>query len=129
MSQPLSVPRGTRCGLRRALAPVLPQKAWFVFFPYSIIEWTERPVDLWGTGKKMEPTVIVAVVSLAGTLAGTFAGVLTGAKLTNYRLKQLEAKVERHNRLVERTYRLEGQVLELQHDVRDLKENRREMQK
>ncbi len=69
----------------------------------------------------MEPTVIVAILSLAGTLAGTFAGVMTGTKLTNYRIKQLEAKVEQHNKIVERTYRLEGQVLELQHDVRDLK--------
>ena len=41
--------------------------------------------------------------------------------MTNYRIGQLEAKVSKHNEVVERTYKLEGQVLELQHDVRDLK--------
>lgn len=69
----------------------------------------------------MDPTIIVALISFVGTLLGTFAGVITGSKLTEYRIKQLETKVEKHNQIVERTYKLEGQVLELQHDVRDLK--------
>lgn len=69
----------------------------------------------------MEPTVIVALISFLGTILGTFAGVLTGSKLTEYRIKQLESKVAKHNEVVERTFKLEGQVLELQHDVRDLK--------
>ena len=34
-------------------------------------------------------------------------GVLASAKLTNYRLEQLEKKVEKHNSLVDRTYKLE----------------------
>lgn len=65
--------------------------------------------------------VIVAGMSLIGTLAGTFAGILFSANLTNYRLEQLEKKVAEHNKLVERTYKLEGQMLEVQHDIRDLK--------
>ena len=69
----------------------------------------------------MEPTVIVALISFLGTVIGTFAGVLTGSKLTEYRIKQLESKVAKHKEVVERTFKLEGQVLELQHDVRDLK--------
>ena len=69
----------------------------------------------------MDPTVIVALRSLVGSLAGTFAGIIVSSKLTNYRLEQLEAKVAAHNKVVERTFKLEGQVLELQHDVRDLK--------
>ena len=69
----------------------------------------------------MDPPVIVALLSLAGSRAGTFAGILAGSKMTSYRLEQLEAKVSKHNEVVERTYKLEGQVLELQHDVRDLK--------
>ena len=55
--------------------------------------------------------VIVAGMSLIGTLAGTFAGILFSANLTNYRLEQLEKKVAEHNKLVERTYKLEGQML------------------
>ena len=72
----------------------------------------------------MDPTVIVAILSLAGSLIGTFAGILTGSKMTGYRIEQLEKKVSEHNKVVERTFKLEGQVLELQHDVRDLKETK-----
>ncbi|MGO5027234.1 hypothetical protein [Candidatus Agathobaculum pullicola] len=65
--------------------------------------------------------VIVAGMSLVGTLAGTFAGIMLSANLTNYRIEQLEKKVAEHNKVVERTYKLEGQMLEVQHDIRDLK--------
>ncbi|MCI9119877.1 MAG: hypothetical protein HFF30_07050 [Flavonifractor sp.] len=63
--------------------------------------------------------IIVALVGLAGSAVGSLAGVLASAKLTNYRIEQLEKRVEVHNNLIERTYKLEGQVTELQHDVRD----------
>lgn len=56
-----------------------------------------------------------------GTLAGTFGGILVSNKLTTYRIEQLEQKVAAHNSLVERTYKLEGQMTEVQHDIRDLK--------
>lgn len=55
----------------------------------------------------MNDVVIVAIISLIGTLGGTFGGILTSSKLTNYRIEQLEKKVEEHNKVVERTYRLE----------------------
>ena len=55
----------------------------------------------------MEPSVLVGLLSLAGTLAGTFGGILTGSRLTNYRLAQLEEKVGKHNNLIERTYKIE----------------------
>ena len=63
--------------------------------------------------------IIVALVGLAGSAVGSLAGVLASAKMTNYRIEQLEMRVEIHNNLIERTYKLEGQVTELQHDVRD----------
>ena len=66
-------------------------------------------------------TLAVAGMSLIGTLAGTFGGILVSNKLTTYRIEQLEAKVAAHNSLVERTYKLEGQMTEVQHDIRDLK--------
>ena len=55
----------------------------------------------------MGAEVTVAVVSLVGTLAGTFAGILTSTKLTTYRIEQLEKKVDKHNNVIERVFRLE----------------------
>lgn len=70
----------------------------------------------------MDSAIGVAIISGAGTLAGSLLGVVASSKLTQYRLKQLEDKVSKHNSVIERTYKLEGQVTELQHDVRDLKD-------
>lgn len=69
----------------------------------------------------MSSEIIVALLGLAGTLAGSFLGVVTASKLTEYRLVQLEAKVNKHNNLIERTYKLEGQMEECRHDIKDLK--------
>lgn len=58
----------------------------------------------------MSDAVIVALVSLVGTLIGTFGGIVTGTKLTNYRIEQLEKRVDKHNNLVERTYGIEEKL-------------------
>ena len=57
--------------------------------------------------RTINDVVIVAIISLIGTLGGTFGGILTSSKLTNYRIEQLEKKVEKHNNVVERVYILE----------------------
>lgn len=57
-----------------------------------------------------ETTIILGIISFLGTVIGTFAGIITSAKLTNYRLEQLEKKVDKHNNLVERMYKVEGQL-------------------
>ena len=69
----------------------------------------------------MSETVIVALIGLAGSGLGAFAGVMASARLTQYRLQMLEEKVNKHNNMVERTYRLEGRMDEAEHDIRDLK--------
>ena len=67
----------------------------------------------------------VAVLSAAITgilsLIGVYLANRKSSALIAYRLEQLERKVDKHNQVVERTYKLEGEVTELQHDVRDLK--------
>ena len=50
----------------------------------------------------MEHDVLIALLSLAGTLTGPLGGILTSARLTNYRIEQLEKKVDRHNGFGER---------------------------
>jgi hypothetical protein len=70
----------------------------------------------------MTEAIICAILSLIGTLVGTFGGIVVSAKLMMYRIEQLEKEVEKHNSVVERTFVVEGQVKELQHEVADLKE-------
>lgn len=55
----------------------------------------------------MTETIIVAVISLVGTLAGSYFSNKKSQVLIAYRLEQLEEKVNKHNNLVERTYKLE----------------------
>ena len=69
-------------------------------------------------------SLAVAAMSLIGTLSGTFGGILVSNRLTTYRIEQLEKKVAAHNSVIERTYKLEGQMTEVQHDIRDLKAER-----
>lgn len=42
----------------------------------------------------MNGSVIVAIISFFGTLIGTAGGIVASAKLTDYRLTQLEKKLE-----------------------------------
>jgi hypothetical protein len=55
----------------------------------------------------MPAEVITAVLSLVGTLVGTLGGIALSSNLTNYRIEQLEKKVEKHNNLITRTFKLE----------------------
>lgn len=69
----------------------------------------------------MSEAVLIALIGLAGSALGAFAGVMASAKLTQYRLERLEEKVNKHNNLIERTYKLEGRMTEAEHDIKDLK--------
>ena len=69
----------------------------------------------------MTSEITVAILGLIGTLSGSFLGVVAAGKLTQYRLQQLEDKVNKHNNLIERTFILEGRMNEAEHDIRDLK--------
>lgn len=72
----------------------------------------------------MSEPVVVALIGLAGSGLGSVIGMLASNKLTQYRLQKLEEKVDKHNNLIERTYKLEGQMTEVIHDIRDIKEAR-----
>ena len=55
-------------------------------------------------------SIIVGMLALIGTLAGVYFSNRKSAALIAYRLEELEKKVQKHNNLVERTYRLEEQT-------------------
>jgi len=69
----------------------------------------------------MDSTIIVAILGFLGTVLGSGLGVIASSKLTNFRLQKLEEKVEKHNSVIERTFKLEGQVTEIFHDIKELK--------
>lgn len=69
----------------------------------------------------MNDAIIVALLGFAGTLLGSLFGVLTAQKLTQYRISQLEDKVNKHNNLIERTYKLEGRIETVEGEIKDLK--------
>lgn len=59
--------------------------------------------------------IVVALIGLAGSALGSILGMLASAKLTSYRLEQLEKKVEVHNKVIDRVYKLEERT-ELQEE-------------
>ena len=58
----------------------------------------------------MVESIIVALLSPAGTLGGSFFAQRKSSALIAYRLQELEKKVQAHNNLVERTYHLEERM-------------------
>ena len=68
----------------------------------------------------MTETMIVALIGFAGTVIGSFLGVVASAKLTNYRIEQLEKKVDMHNNFARRIPVSEEQIKEANHRIEDL---------
>ena len=73
----------------------------------------------------MDNDILVAFIALVGTLVGTGGGIIISARLTLYRIKQLEKKMDKHNGLMERTYKLEERVCGVEDDVIRLRNNER----
>ena len=68
-----------------------------------VISWEGSAMDF----ATILPAVISAAVTLAVCLVNNHYQVSKTNALISYRLEQLEKKVDKHNNLVERTYRLE----------------------
>ena len=58
----------------------------------------------------MQGEIIVAAFSLLGTCIGSWGGL----KLMSYRIEQLEKKVEKHNSVIERVFKLEQKVSDME---------------
>lgn len=72
----------------------------------------------------MNEAWIAALSALATgvlSLIGVYVANRKSSALIGYRLEQLEKKVDVHNRVVERVFKLEGEMTEVQHDISDLK--------
>lgn len=66
----------------------------------------------------MRSEVVVALLSLVGTFIGTIGGILASQKLVTYRLQKLEEKVDKHNNLIDRMYKIETRVTLLEDEMK-----------
>lgn len=66
----------------------------------------------------MNTEIIVALIASGGGFLGSLVGVIASSKLTTYRIQQLENKVEKHNTVIERTYKLEETEAVMQKQIR-----------
>lgn len=55
----------------------------------------------------MHDEFLTGIFSLIASLIGTFGGILTSTKLTNYQINELKKQVDKHNSVIERTFKLE----------------------
>ena len=63
-------------------------------------------------------SIIVGVLAFAGTLIGSLISNNKTQALVTYRLQQLEAKVNKHNNLVERMYNLEEKQMVMEEQIK-----------
>lgn len=68
----------------------------------------------------MSETIIVAILALIGTLAGSLGGILASNRLVIYRIQELEKKVEKHNSVIERVYKLEKDEAVIKEEIKNL---------
>ena len=58
----------------------------------------------------MTAAIISALVGLVGSGIGAFVGLILNNKLVIYRLEQLEKRVQAHNSLIDRMYKVEQDI-------------------
>ena len=68
----------------------------------------------------MDGNVITALISMAGSLIGTLGGILVSARMTTYRIEQLERKVDKLSNSAERMLVMEEQIKVINHRIEDL---------
>ncbi len=66
----------------------------------------------------MSPEALAALISAIGSAVGTFAGIITSSRLVNYRIEQLEKKVDKHNSVIERVYELEKRDAVVEEEIK-----------
>lgn len=73
----------------------------------------------------MSEAVVIALIS--GLCVGVPSVITTllsnrsNNKLTLYRIDKLEEKVDKHNSVIERTFKLEEKIQEMTNDIKELK--------
>jgi hypothetical protein len=72
----------------------------------------------------MDSTIIVAAISFFGTLIGTAGGIIASGKLTEYRLEQLEKKVDIQSKTASRIPVIEEKISNMSRRIQNLETER-----
>lgn len=79
----------------------------------------------------MSDEIITALIGLGGSALGSIIGIICNSKVTAYRLKELEKKVDKHNTVIDRTYKVESrldvideEIKAANHRISDLEERK-----
>ena len=66
-------------------------------------------------------TILVSIITAGFAFLGVYMSNRKQAALVAYRLEKLEIKVDKHNNVVERMYRLESKMESLQNELKELR--------
>lgn len=66
----------------------------------------------------MNSEIITALIGLGGSALGSIIGIIANSRVTAYRLKELEKKVDKHNTVVERTYKVEERLSVIDEEIK-----------
>lgn len=74
----------------------------------------------------MDTSVLVAIIALIGTVTGSISGIMIANRLSNYRIEQLEIKLDKYitnqDKLKEKVLILEQTMIALQDRLEDMDE-------
>lgn len=68
----------------------------------------------------MSTEIVVALIGLGGSAIGSILGIIASSRVTVYRIRQLEDKVDKHNSVIERVYHLETQDAVINEEIGNL---------
>lgn len=72
----------------------------------------------------MDTSVLVAIIALIGTITGSISGIMIANRLSNYRIEQLEIKLDKYitnqDKLKEKVLILEQTVMTLTDKLEDM---------
>lgn len=66
----------------------------------------------------MSTEIFTSLIGVIGSFLGTLAGIMINSKLMNYRIEQLEKKVDKHNKVIDRVYNLEKHSAVVEEDLK-----------
>ncbi len=70
----------------------------------------------------MNTEIIVAVIAFLGTVIGSLTGIVVSSKLTEFRLRQLEEKVNVHNHFAMRLPVVESKIEGLSYRLKQIEQ-------